>query len=283
MLIKNGITIRNIDDLMRELRDRECDFLLGHFNIFNKNKYELICNTNKNRKIELIKSYCTSRSISHETICNILDSCLINKSNFDMIEKNDFRKILFILDNLANSSFILPLTKSLYDFLIYFIDITPISNDKKIDDLNIALRTYDTHKTQDSQLKWIDSSNTNQTEWAIKYLQSKYRLISFFTVDTIHSYEPSLIISTSLDCYKAFPYNEKSQFIERMRKSWSMQKFRDAGKTKTKHHLPLTKQAKRNLKKLALFKNKSESEMLEELINESYLLEMCDDEGRALY
>jgi len=75
----------------------------------------------------------------------------------------------------------------------------------------------------------------------------------------------------------------KSQFIERMRKSWSQQKFRDAGKTKTKHHLPLTKQAKRNLKKLALFKNKSESEILEELINESYLLEMCDDEGKALY
>lgn len=282
MIIRNGIIINNIDDLMKKLLDRECDFLLGHFKIFDK--YELICNTNKSRKIELIKSYCTSRSISHETICNILDSYLINKSNFDMIEKNDFRKILFILDNIANSSFILlPLTKSLYDFLIYFIDITPISNDKKINDLNIALRTYNRHKTPDSQLKWIDFSNTNQTEWAIKYLQSKYRLISFFTVDTIHSYDPSLIISTSLDCYKAFLYDEKSQFIERMRKSWSMQKFRDAGKTKTKHHLPLTKQAKRNLKKLALFKNKSESEILEELINESYLLEMCDDEGKALY
>ena len=281
MLIKNGIIIRNIDDLMRELTDRECDFLLGHFNIFNQ--YELICNTNKNRKIELIKSYCTSRSISHETICNILDSCLINKSNFDMIEKNDFRKILFILDNLANSSFILPLTKSLYDFLIYFIDITLVSNDKKIDDLNSALRKYNIQKTQDSQLKWLDSSNTYQTEWAIKYLQSKFRLISLFTVHTIHDYEPSLVISTSLDCYKSFFDNEKSQFIQRMSQSWSQQKFRDAGKTKTKHHLPLTKQAKRNLKKLALFKNKSESEILEELINESYLLEMCDDEGRALY
>jgi len=282
LIIRNGIIINNIDDLMKKLLDRECDFLLGHFKIFDK--YELICNTNKSRKMELIKSYCTSRSISHETICNILDSYLINKSNFDMIEKNDFRKILFILDNIANSSFILlPLTKSLYDFLIYFIDISPFSNEKKIDDLNIALRTYNTHKTHDSQLKWIDFSDTNQTEWAIKYLRSKYRLISFFTVDTIHSYEPFLIISTSLDCYKAFLYNEKSQFIERMRKSWSMQKFRDAGKTKTKHHLPLTKQAKRNLKKLALFKNKSESEILEELINESYLLEMCDDEGKALY
>ena len=281
MLIKNGIYISNIDDLMRGLTDRECDCLLGRFNIFNK--YELVCNTNKNRKIELIKNYCTLRSISHETICNRLDSYLINESNFDMIEKNDFRKILFILDNLANSPLILPLTKSLYDYLIYFIDITDISNDKKIDALNIALRTYDINKTQDSQLKWIDSSNTNQTEWAIKYLQSKNSLISFFTVGTIHSYEPSLIISTSLDCYKAILYNDKSQFIERMRKSWSMQKFRDAGKIKTKHHLPLTKQAKRNLKKLALFKNKSESEVLEELINESYLLEMCDDEGKALY
>lgn len=281
MIIRNGIIINNIDNLVGNLTDRECDFLLGHFNIFNK--YELICNTNRSYKIELIKSYCTSRSISHETICNILDSCLINKSNFEMINKNDFRKILFILDFVSSSTFILPLTKSLYDYLIYSIDIAHISNNKKINDLNIALRTYNRHKTQDSQLKWIDFSNTNQTEWAIKYLQSKYRLISFFTVDTIHSYDPSLIISTSLDCYKAFLYDEKSQFIERMRKSWSQQKFRDAGKTKTKHHLPLTKQAKRNLKKLALFKNKSESEILEELINESYLLEMCDDEGKALY
>ena len=95
MLIKNGMVINNIDDLMGNLRDRECDFLLGHFNIFNK--YELICNTNRSYKIELIRSYCTSSSISHETICNILDSCLINESNFEMINKNDFRKILFIL------------------------------------------------------------------------------------------------------------------------------------------------------------------------------------------
>lgn len=129
MIIKNGYVINNIDDLMGKLIDRECDFLLGHFNIFDK--YELICNTNKNRKIELIKSYCTSRSISHETIYNILDSFLINKSNFEMIEKNDFRKILFILYSLPYGAYSLPLTKSLYDYLIYFIDITFIYNNKK--------------------------------------------------------------------------------------------------------------------------------------------------------
>ena len=105
----------------------------------------------------------------------------------------------------------------------------------------------------------------------------------FFTSKNTHNYEYFTLITTSLDCHNFTPESEKHQFIQRMSQSWSQKKFRDTGKTKTKHHLPLTKKAKAELKKLANFKNKSESDILEELINESYLLEMCDDEGRALY
>ncbi len=281
MIIRNGLVINNIDDLMKKLLDRECDFLLDHFKIFDK--YELICNTNKSRKIELIKSYCTSRSISHETICNILNSYLINQSNFDMIEKNDFRKILFLLNKLLLPSSSLPMTKSLYNYLIYVVDINSYPQDEKIREFSNFLKQYDICRTRESQLKWLNLKDKEQMEWAVKYLHSKYKLMRFFTSKNTHNYEYFTLITTSLDCHNFTPESEKHQFIQRMSQSWSQKKFRDTGKTKTKHHLPLTKKAKAELKKLANFKNKSESDILEELINESYLLEMCDDEGRALY
>ena len=283
VLIKNGIVISNIDDLMKKLTDRERDFLLDHFKIFDK--YELICNTNTNtnHKIELIKNYCISLSISHKAICNILDYHLINKSNFDMIDKDDLRKILFLLNKLLLPSFSLPMTKSLYNYLIYVVDIDSYPEDEKVRELSNFLKQYDIYRTRESQLKWLNLKDKEQMEWAVKYLHSKYKLMRFFTSQNIHNYDYLTLITTSLDCHNFITESEKHQFIQRMSQSWSQKKFRDAGKTKTKHHLPLTKKAKADLKKLANFKNKSESEILEELISKAYLNEMCGDEGKALY
>src|SRR5690606_42043607 len=65
LIIRNGIIINNIDDLMKKLLDRECDFLLGHFKIFDK--YELICNTNKDRKSTRLNS--SHVKISYAVFC----------------------------------------------------------------------------------------------------------------------------------------------------------------------------------------------------------------------
>jgi predicted DNA-binding protein len=52
---------------------------------------------------------------------------------------------------------------------------------------------------------------------------------------------------------------------------------------KKQYHLPLTKGAKSELKKLSDFKNKTENEILEELIHQMYLKEMCDEDGKLKY
>lgn len=49
------------------------------------------------------------------------------------------------------------------------------------------------------------------------------------------------------------------------------------------YHLPLTKKAKKELKKLSQVKNLSENLMLEKLINEAYLKEICDENGVSKY
>lgn len=285
MIIRNGIVITDINKMIEALEDRELNFLLGHYAIFDK--FDDIHNTKRNRKIELIKQKCNVLDPNVERIEQILDQYLIAKINFDTIDKDDLRKIIFLIYKLSSlgpaDSFHLPLTMSLYDLLIYTVDISHNSEYKKIQDLSSLLKQYDTNRTQESQMKWLNFQDNEQMIWAINYLNSKYMLMSFFTIQNIHRYKPFIVIMSSLDCYDFYTDIDKKQFIQRMSKSWSQKKFIDAGKTKTKHHLPLTKKAKAELKKLANFKNKSESDILEELVGKAYLNEMCDDEGKALY
>jgi hypothetical protein len=207
---------------------------------------------------------------------------LIDEEYFNHLHSNDLRQIIFLLHkHLPVEMRGLPNT-NLYEYLQFTIDTINKSTREKTNFLSFQMYEYQNNATPENDLKWIDFKNSHQTSWIIKHLESKNLLLSLFLGNFSLRDQPSIIITSSLDCL-SLNAKEKKQLLQRMSKSWSQQKFRDAGKTKTKHHLPLTKQAKRNLKRLALFKNKSESEMLEELINESYLLEMCDDEGKALY
>ncbi|MNE88806.1 hypothetical protein D3C80_1861460 [compost metagenome] len=72
-------------------------------------------------------------------------------------------------------------------------------------------------------------------------------------------------------------------YIERLKKSWSQYKFKSSKKVKNKYHLPLTKQTKNFLEQLAKFKNKSEAEVMEELLKKEYQDLMCDERGNLKY
>ncbi len=58
---------------------------------------------------------------------------------------------------------------------------------------------------------------------------------------------------------------------------------RDAGKTKKPYHLPLTKNTKSRLTKMAQVQGLSETAMLETLINRSYELDYVNADGKDLY
>nr|WP_278357407.1 hypothetical protein [Acinetobacter lwoffii] len=277
---------RNYSDILEktlyEYSNRQLNFLCYNLNIYNNSEFIYINHLNKSVKISQLRTQIDYSQIDLNELNTRLMENLIDEEYFSCLHSNDLRQIIYLLyKHLPKEMRGLPST-NLYEYLQFTIDTTNKSIREKATFLSFHMWKYQNHATPENDLKWIDFKNSHQTSWIIKYLESKNLLLSLFLGNFSLRDQPSIIITSSLDCL-FLEAKEKKPLLQRMSKSWSMQKFRDAGKTKTKHHLPLTKQAKRNLKKLALFKNKSESEILEELINESYLLEMCDDEGRALY
>lgn len=271
-----------VEKTLYEYSNRQLNFLCYNLNICNNSEFIYINHLNKSVKISQLRTQIDYSQIDLNELNTRLMENLIDEEYFSCLHSNDLRQIIYLLYKyLPKEMRGLPST-NLYEYLQFTIDTTNKSIREKATFLSFRMWKYQDHATPENDLKWIDFKNSHQTSWIIKYLESKNLLLSLFLGNFSLRDQPSIIITSSLDCL-SLEAKEKKLLLQRMSKSWSMQKFRDAGKTKTKHHLPLTKQAKRNLKKLALFKNKSESEILEELINESYLLEMCDDEGRALY
>lgn len=77
--------------------------------------------------------------------------------------------------------------------------------------------------------------------------------------------------------------DRKEIIIDKMKRAWSQQKYRDAGKTKKAYHLPLTKQTHNRLEKMAKIKGLSQTAMLDILINSEYQLRFLDRDGNELY
>ena len=77
--------------------------------------------------------------------------------------------------------------------------------------------------------------------------------------------------------------DRKERIIDKMKRAWSQQKYRDAGKTKKPYHLPLTKKTKARLEKMAQVQGLSETATLDILINRFYELDYVDVDGKDLY
>ncbi|MFW2104866.1 hypothetical protein [Acinetobacter guillouiae] len=131
-----------------------------------------------------------------------------------------------------------------------------------------------------------NSKNFNENDfikWAYSYLKNKNR--DFRRLEYIPQKDSDyhLLIVSFLDYLLYFNKDRHYSLTNQLYKAWSQKKFRAADKTKKLYHLPLTKEAKLELKKLSDFKNKTENEILEELIHQMYLNEMCDEEGKLKY
>lgn len=123
-------------------------------------------------------------------------------------------------------------------------------------------------KTPDNLIKWIDRDNKEQLNWAVNYLLKMQPESSYLrNIDLIDNYYFILI------CFDQYHYNhplERQFFIEKMKKTWSQKKFRDAGKIKKPHHLPLTKATVTQLQKLAKIMNMKEHQIIELLVDEAF-------------
>lgn len=171
-----------------------------------------------------------------------------------------------------------------YFLLLYLIQIELIKYRVKLNNIREYKKLLNKKGNCMHYLKnYID--DTNFINWALKYTEKKYYITTFpnFTPTTINEK-----LDIFLGYWDFLYINDQKEYtieINKLKKAWQQNIFRKKNEEnpKKKYHLPLRKDAKKFLEELALFKNISESEVLEILIKEAYKNEMCNEKGKAQY
>lgn len=179
-----------------------------------------------------------------------------------------------------------------YLYFLYLVHIYThhISFAIKSEDLIEITQQFNKIVSESNNLnKYINDDDF--VEWAFNYLTNDTTIYKFKSKILIQS----AIVSTKnkrdyilalFDYMHFFDSIEKTYYtltINRLKKAWQQKSFRKKGGTKSPYHLPLTKTAKQQLKNLAAFKHMTEGELLAKLINQAYLSEMCDSNGKSIY
>ncbi|QZM12898.1 hypothetical protein [Acinetobacter lwoffii] len=188
--------------------------------------------------------------------------------------KNKYKEMIYTRYSFRNA----------YFSLVFLIHIELFSHHIKIDYLREYIKLIN---NEENPLLFLSKyiNNPDFITWALKYTERKTRI-------TTSPNSTSTNIDEQLDKflgYWDFLYiNDQYRYsieINKLKKAWQQNIFRIKNKDnpKNKYHLPLRANTKKLLKELAVFKNISETEVLEILINEAYENEMCDKKRKALY
>lgn len=177
-------------------------------------------------------------------------------------------------------------SKYLYDTFIYRLDTSNTTLHQKIFFLDSARNEYNSKNLFEIKFnKWIDKNNTEQLEWINDYLLKKIPFAPFHKPDLANAITTTDLYSSILLRLSSFNfdhYDSRNLFVEKIKKSWSQKKFRDEGKTKKPHHLPLTKESIRQLQQLSQLMNMKEQKIIETLIDEKFH-EVATKDGKTLY
>lgn len=190
-----------------------------------------------------------------------------NKNPFSFITFPENDSIVFnISENFKKQS------NSTYENFIYELDRLNIGLDEKIKFILISKTEWFRNKEKYKLKKWLDKNDQKKLEWINEYINKKPPINIFrdeivVSANNVDLYE-SVLIKLGEPSFNSIDAREL--YIEKMKKSWAQKKFRDAGKTKKPHHLPLTKESIKKIKKLSQLLNMKEQEIIENLIEEKY-------------
>lgn len=243
--------------------------------------YWLLFNIDSNQNSQYLKNIPTF-TIYNDAIYTDLIQYINNQKEFinypqpykliNRISKNSFSVIWRKVNPIINFQ------KYDYQTLITKYDLMELNLTSKLNLIQNSFNSFKNFKSTDNEISWIKPTEKKQIEWCIKYLKKfNFYDSSFFEYSDVSPYEQILI---TLDSISPNQIIQRTIFIEKMKKSWTQQKYREAGKIKTNYHLPLTKDCKDKLKKLSELMNMSENKLLERLINEKYDLEATDENGK---
>lgn len=288
-----------LDKSIRSLSEREVKWLQGYLASNNNIKFSSVGSTNRHE--ELVKQL-----VSFEDFKSIVSDAQ-SKMSYRFMPEQHFE---WLIDNLRGQIFTLNILYLDYGYNSFDQNTTNLMNeiysffdrkenqihvDGKIEVLNNIEQRWYVIFEKSNYSKWLNEKNIEQIEWTRDYLK-KGSLYNNLVRDralpkTIRSH-----ILASLDLIDYPVFNEaknsyvnhvstdrKERIIDKMKRAWSQQKYRDAGKTKKPYHLPLTKQTQARLEKMAKVKNLSQTAMLDILINSVYDLEFIDVDGNELF
>lgn len=221
-----------------------------------------------------------------------LRSCLFTLSNLilnidknnlgpyildDLVEKKSSHKIVTI-PCLKEDKFTYIPTTYIYINFIFHIFYNRIC---EIELIEIKKEYENKFKKEiNSSSKFNDPNFIN---WSYDYLISKKSDFKRASKSCFDDNDSKLLIISYLDFLYLSDQREHDLLTMKMSKAWSQKKFRDGDKVKKNYHIPLTKKAKEELNQLSTFKNTSEAKIIEDLIHQMFLDEMCDEKENSKY
>lgn len=213
------------------------------------------------------------------------DEILIRDKQYFLFLKNEKRLCFFMVNAIENSK---RDSKSYFSYYenpyIYVVHhFSNIERCKDFNKFNAIKRSFSDHLLKDNYNNSKNFENYEFLKWAYAYLKEKDDNFRRSRYIPGNQDENKDFIVAYLDYLLHFDNKSHYVLTRRLFKAWSQKKFRAENREKKQYHLPLTKQAKSELQKLSDFKNKSESTILEDLIHQMYLNEMCDEAGKQKY
>ncbi len=290
------------DKAIRSLSDREGIWLRDHLYMEYRDSFPNLPFTNiqEGLVIELSKfdnfKDITEKSLSamrHSLVPNEEFKWLINNTRaqlytYELLLQNENE-----LDYDANRY-----TSSIMNRIFSMIDYAGVQDrrsmhlDKKIELVNSLEKQWENMIKYENYSKWLNKTDIKKINWSRNYLFSKKLLLD--NVSNISDItEVRAIVLASLDSIDLLwkdnndnisgLSDRKLIIIDKMKRAWSQQKYRDDGKTKSAYHLPLTKETKGRLEKMAEVKGLSQATMLDILINSAFSLEFIDTDGNERF
>ncbi|KJV39722.1 hypothetical protein [Acinetobacter brisouii] len=290
------IDIKNIENYIDNLDIIRSIFIWGA--IQNCQNYQP---NNLDHLKEIIKKWVISSGTQLSNLQSMIEANIIEDHHFDFLDKENKRQIIYF-DNWIRSKFTLLIDINLPEIFkdnLYIQTVTNFNSIYQQHGLNkisqdiqlLSMFKYDWNQLvlDKKSISWLDPNNEIQIEWAYQYIQNK-KPISFFGlalpqkvgkhVDPMDLYT---YVINGVDALSLEAVEKKQLFLNKMRSSWSQKKFREEGKTKKPYHLPLTKEAHKQLEFLSKILNKPTSQVLESMIRDKYQEYSDQKTGKNLY
>ncbi|NLQ17966.1 hypothetical protein HGG82_10035 [Marinomonas sp. M1K-6] len=127
---------------------------------------------------------------------------------------------------------------------------------------------WQTIRSQDAVVNWLEASDSVQWTWAYSYLQNiTQRPLPPVWLATDAAEKKAAVIAT-LDL--SDNVDRKALIIDKMKKAWSQKKFREKSTGKKPYSISMTLNTKQKLNALAEEKGMKINDMIEYLVNNEY-------------